>query len=331
MDRFQRIYRLHRELTVRRYPVSLDTLADALECTPRNTKTIIGKLRDAGAPIEYDRERNGYYLDKGEGNTFELPGLWFNASELHALLASYQLLSEVQPGWLNDYIQPLKSRIEKLLDDAAARDFDEIRRRVRILQIASRPTKLDDFQKVTEALIQRRQLKILYHGRAKDETTERAVSPQRLVYYRSNWYLDAWCHRAEGIRTFSIDRLHPVEILDKPAEETPGADLDDHFTRSYGIFAGAGEHMAHLLFSDSAAKWVADEHWHPEEQGTVLPDGRYELKLPYGDPTELIMEILKYGPDVEVLGPPALREAVARRVREAAALYALEGGGGADD
>lgn len=323
MDSLHKTYRLYRELSGRRHPVSLSTLAEILECTPRNVKNIIAKLRRAGAPIDYDYERNGYTLNAGNGDVFELPGLWFNASELYALLASHQLLSQVQPGWLTDYIQPLKGRIEKLLNDAA-RDFGEIQKRVRILQIAARPTRLDHFQKVSEALIDRRQLKIFYHGRATDKTTERIVSPQRLVYYRSNWYLDAWCHWREGLRSFAIDRLHPVALLDHPALEIIDAELDEHFTTAYGIFAGKPAHTAHLRFSAHAAKWVADEHWHPDEQRTVLPDGRYELKVPYGDPTELIMDILKYGPEAEVLGPPALREAVVQRIQETAGIYLVK-------
>jgi predicted DNA-binding transcriptional regulator YafY len=321
MDRIERLCRLNGELHTRRRPVSVKVLAERLECTERNVKDVIAQLRDMfGAPVRYDREQNGYYLDLQKGQLFELPNLWFNASELHALLTSHRLLTEVQPGLLNEYIEPLKKGIEKLLDDAA-KDFQEVKKRVRILQIAARPTNLEHFQKAATALIERRKLKILYHGRARDELSERTVSPQRLVYYRSNWLLDAWCHKANGIRSFSIDRLHPVEILDEPAVEIDDAELDKHFTHSYGIFAGPADNVAHLRFSSHMAKWVADEQWHPQQEYSNLSDGGCELKIPYGNPTELIMDILKYGPDVEVLSPPELREAVVQRIQETAAIY----------
>ena len=324
MDRIQRLCCLNGELHNRRYPVSARVLAERLECSERNVKSIIAQLRDVfGAPVVYDREQNGYYLNLKEGQVFELPSLWFNASELYALLTSHRLLTEVQSGVLDEYIEPLKTRIEKLLDDGA-RDFKEVLRRVRILQIAARPTNLEHFQKTATALIERRKLKILYHGRDRDKTTERVVSPLRLIYYRSNWLLDAWCHKADGIRSFSIDRLHPAEILDEPAKEIDDAELDQHFTPGYGIFAGPADHVAHLRFSSHMAKWVADEQWHPEQEINTLADGSCELKIPYGNPTELIMDILKYGPDVEVLGPPELREAVIRRVEETLAVYGVK-------
>lgn len=129
------------------------------------------------------------------------------------------------------------------------------------------------------------------------------------------------CHLRKAIRTFSVDRLHPLEDTGEQAVDIPDEDLDAHFTATYGIFAGPARNTAHLRFTPHAAKWVADEHWHPQQAGEVLPDGSYELHVPYGDPTELVMEVLKCGPDVEVLGPPELREAVAGRIAEAAARY----------
>lgn len=80
-------------------------------------------------------------------------------------------------------------------------------------------------------------------------------------------------------------------------------------------------HTAVLRFIAERARWVASEEWHPEQQGRFLPDGRYELSLPYGDPRELIMDILKYGPDVEVMAPDDLRAAVAECLRVACERY----------
>ena len=50
-------------------------------------------------------------------------------------------------------------------------------------------------------------------------------------------------------------------------------------------------------------------------------DGSYLLRFPYAQEPELVMDILRYGPDVRVLAPDSLREAVAMKLRAAAALY----------
>ena len=77
---------------------------------------------------------------------------------------------------------------------------------------------------------------------------------------------------------------------------------------SYGIFSGAPKGWATIVFSAKSARWVADEHWHSQQQGRFLPDGRYELKVPYSAARELLMDVLHYGSDAEIVEPPMLRE-----------------------
>jgi predicted DNA-binding transcriptional regulator YafY len=323
MDRFDRIFALHHLLAGRRVPVSLDRIMQDLECSRATAIRAIRALRDdLGAPIEYDRELNGYRF-AGDG-IYELPGFWLNASELIALIASERLLAEVEPGVLAPILEPLRERLQKLLQRRQL-GVNTLLDRIRIFQAETRGVDLEGFRRTAEALGSRRRLKILYHGRMRDETTERIVSPQRLVYYRDNWYLDAWCHASDGLRTFSLDRMHPIKMLDAPAREIADAELDAHFKSGYGIFAGTAKQTAVLRFTPEQARWVADEHWHPNQQGKVLPDGGYELHVPYADPRELMMQILKYGPDVEVIGPAELRCKIAECAERMTALYCGRG------
>jgi predicted DNA-binding transcriptional regulator YafY len=322
MDRFDRIFALHKILAGRRTPISRQELQQRLECSRATVGRLIENARDQlGAPILYDRDHGGYYYDRSDDSVYELPGLWLNASELYALLVSEKLLTDVQPGILGPALGPLRDRIGALLRHRRL-GHPELARRVRILQTAARTTKLESFEKVATALLERRRLRMLYHGRARDRTTERDVSPQRLVYYRDNWYLDAWCHLRNGLRSFALDRIHPVYIDDARARDVDEALLQAHFTEAYGIFAGRADKTAILHFTGEAAKWVADEQWHAKQEGRMLPSGLYELRIPYGNPTELVMDILKYGEHVEVMSPPALRREVARRLRAAVERYA---------
>lgn len=316
MDKFDRIFELHQLLNNSRYPVALETIQSKLNCSESTARRAIRQLRDTlGAPLEYDPDRNGYYYDTSIQGPYELPGLWFNAEELHALLAAQQVLDNLQPGILTSHIAPLKKRLQNLLAHRHS-GHPDIGRRIRILQMATRPTEMNHFRQVASAVLQRRQLRILYHGRARDQTSERTISPQRLIHYRSNWYLDAYCHLRNQLRSFALDRLHPVETLATPAREIPDTELDAHYAESYGIFAGQPAHTAHLRFTPQAARWVADEQWHPRQQGEVLSDGSYELRIPYSDPRELIMDILKYGPEVRVIAPPALRDQIMKSLSE---------------
>jgi len=318
MDRMQRIFKLHQILAARRYPVPRGQLETELECSRASLTRIIAEMRDFfDAPIEFDKEAGGYRYSRA---AFELPGLWFTPSELLALSAAQQLLAEAQPGLLDGQLAPLKARIDKLLGQEHL-GGGELARRLRILRMAARQPDTPIFQTVAGATAQRQRLRLEYHGRERDAVTERTVSPQRLVHYRDNWYLDAWCHERDALRNFALDRIRSAKALAQAARDIPDGQIDAHYRTTYGIFGGSATHRAVLRFTPERARWIADERWHPNQQDRWLEDGRFERSLPYADPRELILDILKYGPDVEVVEPPQLRKEIARRLKAAAAQY----------
>ena len=110
------------------------------------------------------------------------------------------------------------------------------------------------------------------------------------------------------MRSFSIDRISGARFVDGVARDVADAELNTHLAGSYGIFSGEPKGWATILFSAKAARWVADEHWHSQQQGRFLADGRYELKVPYSVPRELLMDVLHYGGDAEIVEPKSLRE-----------------------
>ena len=324
MNSFHRIYQLHRILASHRLPVSRKVLEERLECSRATILRTIETLRNTfNAPLEYDRERNGYYYDNQDGSAFELPGVWFDADELYALLTAQQLLEQIQPGLLGAQLKPIKGRLEKIL---AAQNLGnrEIANRIRILSMMGRNKTVRYFQQVASALLQRQQLDMIYYTRSNGGQTSRTVSPQRLTHYRDNWYLDAWCHKREALRSFALECIKKAAPIELAARDIAEAELDEHFASSYGIFAGKANHIAVLHFTAERARWVADEQWHPQQQGTFLPDGRYELRIPYANETELVMDILKHGAAVEVIAPESLRQSIVKKLHEMQKIYEIE-------
>ena len=322
MDRFDRIYQLHRILAGRRVPISTEDLMVELECSEPTVKRTIRTMRDhLDAPIEYDRERNGYYYrGEGLGANWELPGLWFSAAELQALLALERLLSGLSPGLLAEELHPFRKRIESLLQRQEV-GTGELYARLRILPMGARSIRPALFRTIATGLGTRKRIDLSYHSRSRDETTRRTISPQRLVHYRDNWYLDGWCHMRQGLRIFAVDRIDSATLLDEPADDLDEADLDQRLARSYGIFSGVPRATAILRFTAGMARWVADEQWHPRQQGQWLTDGRYELTIPFADPTELVRDILRFGADVEVVRPASLRRLVGKQLAAALGQY----------
>ncbi|MCY3841093.1 MAG: YafY family protein [Gammaproteobacteria bacterium] len=320
MDSHERLHALHRTLAARRRPVSTQQLMDELDCSRSTLHRTVVRLRDTfGAPI-INATGRGYFYDRSAGS-FELPGLWFRADELEALLVMDDLLETVQPGVLHTQFGPLRNKVRQLLDDAIQGREPFPTHRIRILRSHARQVPTPNLTAVASAVVERRRLAFRYAGRVAGETTHRHVAPQRLVYYRDQWYLDACDEGKNALRTFSIDRMSNIKALDGTARDVADEELDALLTAGYGLFAGPAKHKARLVFTAERARWVADESWHPDQTGRFLPDARYELTVPYADERELVGEILRHGPDVEVLGPESLIEVFRDRLKRAARKY----------
>ena len=322
MNRTERFYKIDQMLHERRV-VPIEVFLDELDVSRATFKRDIEYMRDRlHAPIVWNRDAGGYHFEsaKTTGPAYELPGLWFSAGELYALLAAQKLLNDIEPGILATHVAPLQARLAALLE-ASGHPATEITQRVRLLSMAKRPVELRFFADITSGLLERKRIEIDAWNRERDETNTRVVSPQRLVHYRDNWYLDAWCHLRDGLRSFSVDTIQRVKVLREKARDVASSKLDSHFSSAYGIFGGHAKEWAVLRFSPERARWVQSERWHGEQQSEMLPDGSYRLKVPYADERELLMDILRHGRHVEVEAPPSLRRKAAEEVAALAVTY----------
>ena len=305
MERTERIALLHGLFSRNRYGLSNEQLMKAAQCSRATLYRDLGFMREVlAAPLEHegDPARIWRYVS-ADARAFELPGIWLSADELYALMLANEVLQRSDGGLLGQALGPLQPRVHKLLGDKARR-LD----RLRVLRTQARRVHPNTFRLVTEALLDGRQLRFAYHSRSSGQDSEREVSPQRITHHRDNWYLDAWDPTHQSLRRFALDRIRKPELIDQPALELPTADLAAHQEAGYGIFAGPATATAILHFTPHAARWVADEIWHPKQRQRLLPDGTLELSVPYTNPRELLMDVQRHGADAEVIAPPALRE-----------------------
>lgn len=317
---FAHIYGLHKLLNGRRYPLPLDELLIKLECS----KSTFYRIREVmvdylDAPIENQRGK-GYFYNLSDNETFELPGVWFNTDEIIALALLTQLSESLQPALVSELLKPLEKQLQQLLTDQKI-DPQLWQQRIRASSQWQRPCHPDQFKLITSALVHRQQLKINHWHWQNNQQIARRISPQRLLLYRDNWYLDAWCHLRQALRTFSVDAITDVVIVDKAAKDISAKQLDAYVTDGYGIFAGAKIADAQLKFSASISRRVIKENWHPQQITEWTSENELLLTIPYSDQRELLRDILHYGSDVEVLAPAALRQCVISELKKTAKKY----------
>ena len=317
MDRTERFYRIRQRL-VEKGSLSRREIEEDLEISHATFKRDIEYLRDRlNVPIVWSRERAAYVLDP-TAKQAELPGVWFSPAEIYALLEIDHLLGTLGGGGLARQLAPLRTRLSALLE-GKDHGHSEIRRRIRVLALGSRRVNRDVFEALSLGLLTRKQVFIRHLKRGDGGITERTVSPQRLVHYRYNWYLDAWCHARKDLRTFAVDAIRQARVR-RRQREVPDAAPDRALGAGYGIFAGAETGDRRLRFTPTA-RAGSPTRFGTQSRSAAEADGSYVLELPYSREHELVMDLLRHGAGVEVLSPPALRERVASELAAAASRY----------
>lgn len=319
MSKLDRLQQLSRIFKTHRRPIPLAKLAERLECSEKTARRAIDDLKDYfDAPIEYFVEGNGWQYAAESGEHFELPGIWLTSAELQSLTLLLHVLENFGSGLLNEELATVEKQIHQLLK-ARGISPSAFVEHIKVLPLGNRHVPGKIFQQVGAALLQRRQITIDYKSYSHQNTT-RTISPQTLVYYRENWYLDAWCHLRNDLRTFSLARIAAIEKSEAASIDIAREQLLQHFNASYGIFAGKAQHMAKLRFYPEVACEISLQQWHPQQIGQW--DGNdYLLSFPYSDARELIGDIMRHLPNVAVEAPSDLRKAIYRRLQGAVELY----------
>jgi proteasome accessory factor C len=320
MARFEKLQDLFGLLGRTREPQPLAALCDQLGASPATVKRLIAFLREQrGVDIRFDREQGGYRLERGPEDLRTAALLGLSGVELSALLEAEAILEQIPPGFVRDETRSVRAKLGKVRQRALGQGSLHDRVRLRMSQL--RRTSADAFGTVLSALRSGRRLEFGYRSRSRDEDKTRCCSPLRLTFYRSNWYLAGWCHEREELRVFSVDRIARPRCLTEAAYAPPTDLVAAELDSSYGIFTGKADQVAVLRFSPLAARWVGEEEWHPGVQSEPQADGGVILRIPYKHETELVMDILRHGRNVEVLGPAGLRRSVATELGKAAVQY----------
>ena len=256
--------------------------------------------------IEAEWESGRVYLDNAD--TIARP-LRLGLDEAVTLLVGLRTLAEV-PG-LHDR-EAVDSALAKL--SAAAGDAAGAAATVTVDLTAG--AQEQTLATVREALAARRRLRLEYLVPSRDETTVRDVDPMQLSSVGRRWYLAAWCHRAEAVRLFRIDRVVTAELLDVDGTPPPGAVARDPTDQ---LFEHSADDTPVVLDLHRGAHWVAE--YYPVESVTEQPDDVLRVELYAADPRWVARLALRLGGSIRVVSPSWLAEDAVVSARTALALY----------
>lgn len=312
----ERMLALDRSIRAGEYPNSV-TFAAGIEVDPRTVQRDIEFFRDRlGAPLVFDRDRNGYaYADPD----YRLSFLELGENELIALFLAESIMKRFLG---TPYAGYLASACRKIAVGISARTAGDLAAAYSFRVSAASTLDPTMARALAEAIRQRSCLELRYYSASSGEETDREVDPYHIANVDGDFYLVAFCHARQGIRMFSPARIRSARPTGATFEPPVDFDIEDYMAGSFAVLRGEGEtHHVRLRFSGAAVRYVRERTWHPSQSIEDQLDGSLVLSLKLGHLREVERFSLSWGADCRVLGPESLRDLVAQGLALAASQY----------
>jgi predicted DNA-binding transcriptional regulator YafY len=310
MSLLERIYSFHSRIQAGRYPNTRD-LTEEFEISSATAHRDIAYLRDRLlAPLKFDQRKNGYFYEEED---FRLPFedsprivLFLGVLSSMASEAGLETLPELQ-------------QLQKKLSSMVLTHPEHIEDLIHCEWVEVQPVDNTVFDMVINGLLEGMQLEIEYIKTYGQPGTSRRIDPLKLVNYQGRWYLLAWCGLRQEKRLFHLSRIQSIKATGKQIKHRLQPD-DDYLTGVFGIFKGKASFTATISLTGTAADTVRDQHWHPDQRIEQSKNGIL-LHLPVADDRELIMKVLQFGDEAEVIAPETLRAKIKNRIDGMAEMY----------
>jgi predicted DNA-binding transcriptional regulator YafY len=292
-------------------------LAGKLGVSLRTIHRYFGMLDEMGIPVYSERgPYGGFSLVRG----YKMPPLVFTLEEAVAIVLGTGIVEEMWGELYREAARGALAKIENLLPEEQVREVAWARQSL----VTTGMNRSDlraltpALEKLRRAIREHRSVDMKYQSSQVPHPTERGLDPYALVHRWGWWYVIGFCHVHREVRTFRVDRISDITLLDTTFVQSPGFNLQSHLEKE----VQAQPHVtARLRFEPASANLVAENHsyWETVEH---KPDGSVEITFPAPTLEWAASTTLAYGPAVEVLEPPELRVMVAEWITATASKYA---------
>ena len=301
-----------------RYP-NCPALAAEWEVSAKTIQRDIDYLRDElDAPIEYDRQRNGYTYTE---NSYRLPTVPISESDLFAVCIAAEALRQFENTPLHTKLASVFDKIRESLPAKLKVNPAWIDERILIFPEPATTIATETWDTVAAALAENRRLRIDYRTPGAARHGSRPIDPYYLVSYRGEWYVTGYCHRRDAIRTFALSRIHRAEVLGETFVMPDLYDVDTMFGDRFGIHWQEQRQKVRIRFGANVAPFIRERRWHPLQRIEKQTDGSLILAFATNHITEVKTWVLSWGAAARVLEPASLAKDIAGELRAAAAAY----------
>lgn len=314
----ERMLLIHKALQRGGFP-NCSRLAEELEVSTKTISRDIDFMRDRMLmPIEYEASEHGYCYTR---EVESLPTIDISEGELLALSIAQKALDHYKG---TPFEKPLANAFNKLsasLPDTITANLTELSDTISFKHGQLSNLDEDTLRLAIKAALEKRVLKFHYKKPGANNPEERHANPYHVTNYLGKWYLLAWDHQREAMRTFLLARASGLEIQNETFEVSPEFSVEDYLWTSFGIWSQTGNHKVAIRVQPSLSEYVSENIWHPTQEITEAENGSIIVRFKLGSLEEIAQWILSWGDQAEVLEPAELRKIVKKRAQSIVELY----------
>jgi proteasome accessory factor B len=314
----ERMQRLH-DLLSNEQRVNCQQLGKDFEVSYKTIQRDLDFMRDRlNLPIEYDPTRYSFrYTEKVEA----FPLLQVSEGEILALFVAQKVLAQYHG---TPFEKTLGSAFQKLtgaLKETVSFDLGEWGSDYSFRVTGASAADLEVFRLLARAIVQRQEISFSYQSLRASAPETRSVHPYHLANIDNAWYLLAYDPQRAQIRTFALPRIQKPALTKKTFDRPRGFSAEKELKGGFGVFSGSGKYCIKVRFDSFAARLVRERDWHPTQKIREIKGGGIELEMTLGALEEIERWVLSWGDHAKVLGPKALIESVAKRIRSMQQAY----------
>lgn len=315
---WRRLQTIHHEIKEGRRP-NTSSLAKLLSVSSKTVQRDIDYLRDElAAPIDFDREGNGYRYSRSD---YVLPFLPVDGNDLFAIGVAAQVFALFGGTPLARDLKACYERLARLMPPAV-RLRPEIVMQKLALRASFRPVREETWQAVSEAMQRGVALSIRYHRPGAPPEEPRLVRPYGFVLSGRDWMMLAEDRAAGVVKSFYLARIESPALTDQRYAIPKSFDTNAFFRDTFGLYVGGGRPFRfRVRFSPGVADEIREQQWHPDQKIELSREGEVILELPARSIEEARRFVLAYGADAEALSPPELVEDLSAQVSGLARTY----------
>ncbi|WP_420642451.1 helix-turn-helix transcriptional regulator [Candidatus Leptofilum sp.] len=279
-------------------------LAAELGISERTVHRYIGMLEEMGIPVYSERGRHGgFSLARG----YRMPPLVFTPEEAVTVHLGTSLVSEVWGKLYEEAAHGALAKLENVLPEAQRQEIAWASRALiatnmnRADQVSIMPL-LETLRQATQT---KQRVRVWYQGRQQPEPEERDLDVYALAYRWGWWYAIGYCHLRQAVRSFRVDRMDQVMLINESAVIPEDFDVYDYLKAEQ-----PPEHSQQLTITmrfQPEGVFLAKygrSYW---QQMEPQADGSLIVTFGAQDMNVAASTIMSYGSLVEVLSPQALR------------------------